>query len=98
MPLYEINNRRPEIGEGTWIAPSAELIGDVRVGKNCYIGFGAILRGDYGTIFIGDESAIEEGVTIHARPRTRPRSEDASPLATTRCSTPAPSRIPASSA
>lgn len=68
MPLYEINNRRPQVGEGSWIAPSAEVIGDVRIGKNCYIGFGAIIRGDYGTIFIGDESAIEEGVTIHARP------------------------------
>lgn len=68
MPLYEINTRKPQIGEGTWIAPSAEIIGDVRIGKNCYIGFGAILRGDYGTIIIGDETAVEEGVTIHARP------------------------------
>lgn len=71
MPLYEMNGRRPEIGEGTWIAPSAEIIGDVRIGKNCYIGFGAIIRGDYGTITIGDESAIEEAVVIHARPIQR---------------------------
>ena len=68
MPLYEINGRKPSVGEGTWIAPSAEIIGDVRIGKDCYIGFGAILRGDYGTIIIGDETAVEEGVTIHARP------------------------------
>lgn len=68
MPLYEVNQRKPVIGEGTWIAPSAEIIGDVRIGSNCYIGFGAILRGDYGTIIIGDETAVEEGVTIHARP------------------------------
>ncbi len=68
MALYEVNDRRPQIGEGTWIAPSAEIIGDVRIGKNCYIGFGAIIRGDYGTIIIGDETAVEEGVTIHARP------------------------------
>lgn len=71
MPLYEINARRPQIGEGTWIAPSAEIIGDVRIGKNCYIGFGAIIRGDYGTITIGDESAIEEAAVIHARPMQR---------------------------
>ncbi|TAL31029.1 MAG: gamma carbonic anhydrase family protein [Spirochaetes bacterium] len=68
MPIYEVNNRRPRIGEGTWIAPSAEIIGDVTIGKNCYVGFGAIIRGDYGTITIGDETAVEEGVTIHARP------------------------------
>jgi len=68
MPLFEINNRIPVIGEGSWVAPTAEIIGDVRIGKNCYIGFGAILRGDYGTIIIGDETAVEEGVIIHARP------------------------------
>ncbi len=68
MTLYQIDDRRPVIGEGTWVAPSAEIIGDVRIGKNCYIGWGAILRGDYGAIIIGDESAIEEGVIIHARP------------------------------
>lgn len=68
MPLYEINDRKPVIGEGTWIAPSAQIIGDVRIGSRCYIGFGAIIRGDYGTIIIGDESAIEELCMIHARP------------------------------
>ncbi len=68
MPIYEINGRRPTIGKGAWIAPTAEVIGDVRIGANCYIGFGAILRGDYGTIEIGAETAIEEGVIVHARP------------------------------
>lgn len=68
MPLYEVNGRRPQIGEGAWIAPTAEIIGDVRIGAGCYIGFGAILRGDYGTIDIGEKSAIEEGTIIHARP------------------------------
>jgi len=68
MPLFEINTRVPVIGEGSWVAPTAEIIGDVRIGRNCYIGFGAILRGDYGTIIIGDETAVEEGVIIHARP------------------------------
>jgi carbonic anhydrase/acetyltransferase-like protein (isoleucine patch superfamily) len=68
MPIYQIKERKPIIGEGTWIAPSADIIGDVRIGKNCYIGWGAILRGDYGNIIIGDKTAIEEGVIIHARP------------------------------
>jgi len=62
------NNKRPEIDQSAWIAPTAEVIGDVHIGKNCYIGFGAILRGDYGTIIIGEGSAVEEGVIIHARP------------------------------
>jgi len=71
MALYRIKDRKPSISEGTWIAPSAEIIGDVQIGKNCYIGWGAILRGDYGTIIIDDETAIEEGAIIHARPMNR---------------------------
>ncbi len=68
MPIYQIKDRKPTIDASAWVAPSAEIIGDVRIGKNCYVGWGAILRGDYGTIIIGDESAVEEGVIIHARP------------------------------
>jgi len=68
MPIFEINGRKPVFGKNTWIAPTAEIIGDVRISDNCYIGYGAILRGDYGTIIIGEGTAIEEGVMIHARP------------------------------
>lgn len=65
MPLYEFNGKRPAIGPGTWIAPSAEIIGAVTIGRNCYIGFGAVIRADFGIIAIGDETAVEEGVIIH---------------------------------
>lgn len=65
MPLYEINGKTPRIGKGTWVAPSAEIIGDVTIGENCYIGFGAIIRGDFGRIIIGDHSLVEEAVVIH---------------------------------
>ena len=65
MPVYEIEGKRPRIGKGTWVAPSAEIIGDVEIGDNCYIGFGAIIRGDFGKIIIGNESLVEEGVVIH---------------------------------
>jgi len=61
-------NRRPQVDSSAFVAESAILIGDVRIGKNVYIGHGAILRGDYGTIIIGDGTAIEEGVIMHARP------------------------------
>lgn len=47
------------------MAPSAEIIGDVEIGDNCYIGFGAIIRGDFGKIKIGNESLVEESVVIH---------------------------------
>lgn len=65
MPLYEINGKKPHIGKGTWISPSAEIIGDVRIGENCYIGFTAVIRADFGRIVIGSQSLIEEAVVIH---------------------------------
>jgi len=65
MPLFEFNRKRPLVDGSAWISPSAEIIGDVRIGKRCWIGPNAVLRGDFGTIIIGDETAVEDGVIIH---------------------------------
>ncbi len=65
MPVYEFSGKQPRIGQGTWIAPSAEVVGAVTIGSNCYIGFGAVIRADFGTITIGEDTAVEEGVIIH---------------------------------
>ena len=70
MPVYELDGKRPRIGAGTWVAPSADIIGDVEIGENCYIGFGAVIRGDFGKIRIGNQSLVEEGVVIHTAERT----------------------------
>ncbi|MDR2018749.1 MAG: gamma carbonic anhydrase family protein [Syntrophobacterales bacterium] len=43
-------------------------MGDVVIGDNCYIGHGAILRGDYGSIIVRSGVAVEEGVIVHAPP------------------------------
>jgi tRNA-Thr(GGU) m(6)t(6)A37 methyltransferase TsaA len=68
MPIYSFEGRRPEIDGSAYISPTATVIGGVSVGERCYIGHGAILRGDYGSIAVGDETAVEEGVIVHARP------------------------------
>jgi carbonic anhydrase/acetyltransferase-like protein (isoleucine patch superfamily) len=68
MGLHAFEGRLPEIAPSAYIAPSAIVIGDVRLGEQCYIGHGAILRGDYGTIRIGGGTAVEEGAILHARP------------------------------
>ena len=73
MPVYAFENHRPIIAATTYIAPSAQIIGRVTIGERCYIGHGAILRGDFGFIEIGDETAIEEGVIVHSRPDERTR-------------------------
>jgi carbonic anhydrase/acetyltransferase-like protein (isoleucine patch superfamily) len=66
--LYSFGDRKPVIGRETYVSETAMLIGDVRIGNNCYIGHGVILRGDYGTIDIGNGTTIEEGVVVHAPP------------------------------
>lgn len=66
--LYEFRGVSPKIGENTYISETATIIGSVEIGNNCYIGHGAILRGDYGKIVIGDGTAVEEGVIIHSPP------------------------------
>jgi carbonic anhydrase/acetyltransferase-like protein (isoleucine patch superfamily) len=66
--FYRFDGRQPVVGIGTYVSETALVIGDVKIGSDCYIGHGAILRGDYGGIEIGNETAIEEGVIIHAPP------------------------------
>ena len=66
--LYSFRNRAPKIGKETYVSEHAVVIGDVKIGDNCYIGHGAILRGDYGSIEIGSGTAVEEGVMMHAPP------------------------------
>ncbi|MGC9323624.1 MAG: gamma carbonic anhydrase family protein [Desulfomonilia bacterium] len=65
MALYDFNGKKPVIDSTSWIAESAQIIGDVKIGKGCWIGPNAVIRGDFGTIIIGDETAVEDGVVIH---------------------------------
>ncbi|OPY65997.1 MAG: Galactoside O-acetyltransferase [Syntrophorhabdus sp. PtaU1.Bin050] len=66
--LYEFDGMIPVFGKETYISETATVIGSVTIGDCCYIGHGAILRGDYGSIEIGSGTAIEEGVIVHAPP------------------------------
>jgi len=66
--LYAFDGRRPEIGKDVYVSGHAIVIGDVKIGDECYVGPGAILRGDYGGIVIGPGSAVEENVVVHAPP------------------------------
>lgn len=67
MPiLKELNGKSPVIGEGTFIADNAVLIGDVTIGDNCSIWYGAVLRGDVGAIRIGNGSNVQDGAVLHS--------------------------------
>ena len=57
--------KEPQVGEGTFVAPSADLIGDVVIGKQSSIWFQCVLRGDVCPIEIGDFTNIQDGTVIH---------------------------------
>ncbi|MDY6864088.1 MAG: hypothetical protein SV062_14010 [Thermodesulfobacteriota bacterium] len=69
MAIYSFEGKVPAIHETAFVADSAQIIGNVKIESNCYIGPTAVIRGDYGTINIGEGTAIEEGCIIHARPQ-----------------------------
>ncbi len=68
MALFEYRGVQPAVGSDTYIADSAEIIGNVAIGSGVYVGPGAKIRGDYGRIVIGDGTAVEENCVLHARP------------------------------
>ena len=68
MPLYTMGEASPYLGTGTWVAPSADLIGDVRLGQRASVWFGAIIRPDNTPILIGDETNIQDGAIGHSDP------------------------------
>ena len=68
MPQYEIDGKRPTLAAGAWIAPSADLIGDVQLAEDANVWFGAVLRGDNTPILIGARSNVQEGAMCHSDP------------------------------
>jgi carbonic anhydrase/acetyltransferase-like protein (isoleucine patch superfamily) len=55
----------PNIGENSWIAPSADIIGNVKIGKDCSVWFGSVIRGDVHYIEIGDRTSIQDLSMVH---------------------------------
>ncbi len=66
MPLIiPLRGKTPQIGRDTFIAPNATIVGDVTMGDECSVWFGAILRGDVNTITIGNRVNIQDGSVLH---------------------------------
>jgi carbonic anhydrase/acetyltransferase-like protein (isoleucine patch superfamily) len=68
MPLYALGDLMPSLAEGAWAAPSADLLGDVRLGPRASVWFGAVIRADNTPILIGEESNIQDGAVGHSDP------------------------------
>lgn len=57
--------KKPSIHPSAFVAPGAHIIGDVRVGKNSSVWFGAVLRGDIQSIQVGEITNIQDGCVLH---------------------------------
>ena len=68
MPLYAIGGDRPTIAASAWVAPSADVIGDARLGEEASVWFGAVIRADNTPIVIGARSNVQEGAMLHSDP------------------------------
>jgi phenylacetic acid degradation protein len=75
---YSFKNFIPVVHETSFIHPQAAVTGNVIIGKNCYIGPGAALRGDWGSIILEDGCNVQENCTIHMFPGTTVLLKEAS--------------------
>jgi carbonic anhydrase/acetyltransferase-like protein (isoleucine patch superfamily) len=64
--VFERNGRRPELHPSAVVAASARIVGDVRVGRRCYIGDDVVLEGSDAPISLGSEVAVLAGTVIRA--------------------------------
>jgi carbonic anhydrase/acetyltransferase-like protein (isoleucine patch superfamily) len=68
MSLYALGERRPALGPDVYLAPGAQVIGDVTLGARASVWFNAVLRGDNDPIVVGAGSNVQDGAMIHADP------------------------------
>ena len=66
MTLYAYKNTRPQIHESVFIAPTAQIIGDVHIGKGSSVWFQTVIRSDLDRISIGERTNIQDQCTFHA--------------------------------
>jgi carbonic anhydrase/acetyltransferase-like protein (isoleucine patch superfamily) len=66
--IFEFSGFKPVIDESSFIHPNANIIGNVIIGKNVYIGPGAVIRGDWGEIIISNGCNVQENCIIHMFP------------------------------
>ncbi|MFD2562788.1 acyltransferase [Aquimarina rubra] len=66
--IYSFKGYIPVVHESSFVHPLAAVTGNVIIGKNCYIGPGAAIRGDWGEIILEDGVNVQENCTVHMFP------------------------------
>ncbi|MGF1475007.1 MAG: gamma carbonic anhydrase family protein [Geminicoccaceae bacterium] len=66
--LYELDGRAPKVASGSWVAPTAILIGDVVIEPGASVWWGAVLRGDNEPLTVGEGSNVQDNCVLHSDP------------------------------
>ena len=72
MPVFPLKNKSPQIDESAFVSDHASIIGDVKIGPNCSIWPGSILRGDSAPIILNECVHVQDAVIIHAHQKNAP--------------------------
>jgi len=68
VPLFAFEGREPEVSPDAWIAPTATLVGDVRVEAGASVWYGAVIRADFGPIVVRRGANVQDGSVLHGGP------------------------------
>jgi carbonic anhydrase/acetyltransferase-like protein (isoleucine patch superfamily) len=68
MPFFAFEGREPDVDPSAWIAPTATLVGDVRVAAEASVWYGAVLRADFGPIIVHRGANVQDGSILHGGP------------------------------
>jgi len=67
MPIYAVGDKVPRIHPDAFIAPTASIVGDVRIGAGASVWYGAVVRGDTSYAVIGEGANVQDGAAVHGR-------------------------------
>jgi gamma-carbonic anhydrase len=70
--IKSVRNKTPKFGKDCYLADNAVIIGDVEIGDQCSIWFGAVVRGDVNSIKMGNKVNVQDNATIHCTFETAP--------------------------
>jgi carbonic anhydrase/acetyltransferase-like protein (isoleucine patch superfamily) len=65
MPLYRLGDDVPQVPDDAFVAPNAIVVGAVELGAESSVWFGAVLRGDFDRIVIGEGSCVQDNAVVH---------------------------------
>jgi carbonic anhydrase/acetyltransferase-like protein (isoleucine patch superfamily) len=68
LPIYSLDGVRPDIADNAYVAPSAQIIGNVKMADHSSVWFGAVIRGDNDLIEIGARTNIQDNSVLHTDP------------------------------